>query len=85
MLIISPEQAERFAAYAVTAARDYLASMDHYGDTYPPCGDGRVASPGYCENKLRKAFHMTGATELPAGAWRGARWRAFAEQILAGA
>ncbi|QJD50400.1 hypothetical protein I5H01_gp007 [Mycobacterium phage MarkPhew] len=84
-MITTAAQADRFAAYAASAARDYLASMDHYGDTYVPVGDGRVSSPGYCENKLRKAFHMIGATSLPAGAWRGAQWRAFAEQILAGA
>ncbi|ARQ95534.1 hypothetical protein I5G81_gp95 [Mycobacterium phage Shandong1] len=73
-----------FYDYAQSAARDYLASMAHYDNTYVTVGDGKVSTPSYCENKLRKAFHMRRETALPSGAWRGEQWSKFAERILAG-
>lgn len=70
--------------YARTAAEGMLASLAHYGDHNPACGDGRVATPAWYANRLGKVLTARGDA-LPGepGEWWGYRWAAYARQILA--
>lgn len=70
--------------YAKRAARGMLASLQHYGNSSPAVGDGRVSTPAYYANMLRKVLGSRGDS-LPGEKtqWWGDRWRMYAEQILA--
>ncbi|AXH46918.1 hypothetical protein I5G67_gp082 [Mycobacterium phage Aminay] len=71
--------------YARRAAAGFIRSMDHYGNSSPACGDGRVSTPAYYANMLGKVLNAKGdrLPTSPRGEWWGWRWMAYAEQILA--
>jgi hypothetical protein len=71
--------------YAQSAAEGMLTSLEHYGHTCPPAGDGRVSTPAWYANRLGKVL-LTRGDVLPGSAsdWWGDRWAAYAQQILRG-
>jgi len=77
------EQADQMARYAQSAARKMLHSLEYYHDRSPAVGDGRVSTPAYYANMLRKVLHYRGDS-LPGNTsqWWGDRWRLSANQII---
>ncbi len=71
------------AEYARRMAERYLRSLEHYGDTSPPVGDGRVSTPAYYAGRLARAAYVLGFT-MPGDAsiWWGTRHRMLAVEIL---
>lgn len=69
--------------YAKSAAEGMLHSLEHYGHTSPPVGDGRVSTPAWFANRLGKVMLARGDV-LPgdAGEWWGARYAKYAEEVL---
>lgn len=70
--------------YARTAAAGMLHSLDHYGQTSPPVGDGRVSTPAWFANRLGRVALSRGDS-LPGDSltWWGERYAMYARTILA--
>lgn len=78
--------------YALRAAKGFVASMEHYGNSCPPVGDGRMSTPAWYANQLNNAVHASGdfagleaAKASAKSPWWGWMWLAYAELILADA
>lgn len=69
--------------YAARAARRYLDSLEHYGNSSPAVGDGWVSTPAYFANMLGRVMYARGDS-LPgaAGEWWGNRYAAYARELL---
>jgi hypothetical protein len=75
------------ATYTRRMAEKFLASMEHYGDTSPPVGDGRMGTPAYYASKLGNAAVNALGMTLPGEAtdWWGFRYKCLAQNIVSGA
>lgn len=80
----TPVQFEFPKSYIRKAAEGMIASMAHYGNSYPAVGDGRMSSPTWYVNMLGKVLHTRADVlpEVPGVEWHGARWLAYAEYLL---
>lgn len=70
--------------YIERMAVKYLESLEHYGETSPPVGDGRIATPAYYASKLGNAAVNAEGMTLPGGEtdWWGTRYKMLAQQIV---
>lgn len=73
--------------YALRMATRYLHSLEHYGDTSPAVGDGRVSTPAYYASKLGNMAVLGMGMTLPGEAsdWWGYRYKALALKITGAA
>lgn len=70
-------------AFATRMAQGFIASMAHYGNCYPTGSDGRMATPQWYANRLGMVLnHRRDRLPLTAKDWGGARYLAYAEQLL---
>lgn len=72
-------------SYVRSAAQGMLDSLDHYGHSCPPVGDGRVSTPAWFANRLGKILNSRPGDVLPGDGywWWGDRFAAYAKVLLA--
>lgn len=80
---LTPGAAAAGEAFALSAARGMLESLEHYGRTNPAVGDGRVSTPAWYASRLNKVMTARG-DQLPGDGfwWWGDRYAAYATQLL---